>query len=584
MSRVDVGYHSGRSRVVGMTDRTSASSQWPALVLVLLGAFLASAPAPAAEDEHPLEPPDYSSPRGTVLTLRQALDDTWRMLREGDPGWRAPLEVATRTLDMSRVPPRVATQVGVESTLMIQEILDRIELPAEADVPDREAVREFGITKWAIPHTELTLVLMEEGDRKGDFLFSPATIDRVSEFFETVRHLPYKPGAEGAHYDEVRFGGNSPLVRNLVARLPQPAKVDVAGQTIWQWVSFGALILLSLLIAVAAFSLGRRWKRPFPERSGWNRWAALMFPVTVLFLSWFIRRMLDEHLGIRGEVGAYTKVTLTVVTSFGVAWLMAVSLTRVNEWLMVLFKIDRPLNRQMLRATTKIVTIVSISGLFLITGQALGVPVSTMLAGLGVGGIAIALAAQSTVENLIGGINLYADQPVRVGDLCRIGTTVGVLEDVGLRSAKVRTLERTMVTIPNAQFAQLHLENLSKRDRMLMKTSLSLRYETTSEQLESVLEGLRAAQAADPRIGDEKARVRFLGFGDYFLEVEAYAYALVTSMPDFLEIQEGFLMEAMKVVERSGTRLALPSEIHYVTGKSGPEVGPSQRAEPVEPA
>jgi len=241
------------------------------------------------------------------------------------------------------------------------------------------------------------------------------------------------------------------------------------------------------------------------------------------------------------------------------------------------FRDARPLKKQLVRVVFRIVTIVAVTGLTLKAMHLLGVPVAGLIAGLGVGGLAIALAAQGTLENFIGGIILYADQPVKVGDICKFGSRRGTVEDVGLRSVKIRTLDRTIVTVPNADFAKLQLENLTERDLVLLREKLCLRYETTREQIREILAGLEAMLEEHPRIAEERLRVRLTGFGEYFLEIELYAYAMTSAWPEFLEIREEILLEVMGIVERAGTRLALSTEIHYEGGQAA-SVGRSETA------
>jgi MscS family membrane protein len=233
----------------------------------------------------------------------------------------------------------------------------------------------------------------------------------------------------------------------------------------------------------------------------------------------------------------------------------------------------RPLKQQLVRVLFRIATIVIVTGIVVRAAQSLGVPVAGLIAGLGVGGLAIALAAQSTLENFIGGIILYADQPVKVGDFCSFGDRRGLVEAVGLRSTRIRTIDRTLVTIPNATFAKMQLENLSGRDRILLREKVRLRYETTREQLEAVMAALEAMLREHPQMSDDKLRVRFNGFGESFQEVELYAYAETNEWPEFTKIREEVLLEVMAIVERSPTRLALPTEIHYVHGPEGAQPG-----------
>ncbi len=135
-------------------------------------------------------------------------------------------------------------------------------------------------------------------------------------------------------------------------------------------------------------------------------------------------------------------------------------------------------------------------------------PIVLLFAGLGVGGIAIALAAQKTIENLFGGITLYGDSPVRVGDFCRFGDKVGTVEEIGIRSTRVRTLDRTVVTIPNADFSNLQLENFAKRDRMRLFAMIGVRYETTPDQLRYILVEVRKLLYAHERVTADPARIR----------------------------------------------------------------------------
>ena len=150
----------------------------------------------------------------------------------------------------------------------------------------------------------------------------------------------------------------------------------------------------------------------------------------------------------------------------------------------------------------------------------------------------MALAAQKTVEHLFGGLTLIADQPVKVGDFCRFGDQVGTVERIGLRSTRVRTLDRTVVSVPNGDFAKLRLENFAERDRIWLRVMLGLRYETTPDQLRHVLVDLHELLYAHPRIDPDPARVRFVGFGAYTLDVEIYAYVRTADYNEFLAVRE----------------------------------------------
>ena len=187
--------------------------------------------------------------------------------------------------------------------------------------------------------------------------------------------------------------------------------------------------------------------------------------------------------------------------------------------------------------------------------QNVGYDATGILAGLGVGGLALALAAQKTVENLFGRMMLITDQPVRVGDTCRFGNRIGVVEDIGLRSTRIRTPERSIVSVPNAEFSSTQIENLSLRDRMLLLTTLGLRPDTTAAQLRAALDALRAMLGATPRIDQGSVSVRFVGIRDAGFDVELQAYVLTRDWNEFLAVREEIYLNALEVLDRSGTGL-----------------------------
>jgi MscS family membrane protein len=199
-----------------------------------------------------------------------------------------------------------------------------------------------------------------------------------------------------------------------------------------------------------------------------------------------------------------------------------------------------------------------------------GLDVTPVLAGLGVGGIAVALASQKTLENLFGGIMVTGDSPVRIGNYCRVGSLAGTVEDIGLRSTRIRTLNRTVISIPNAEMAGTSIENFGARDKMYFAHTLSLRYETTAEQLRAVLDSTRRLLAADPRVEPATSRVRLIRFSPSGFDVECIAYVLTPEFDAFLVVQEDLLLRIVDVVASCGTALALPSQTLYVSKDQGP--------------
>lgn len=211
--------------------------------------------------------------------------------------------------------------------------------------------------------------------------------------------------------------------------------------------------------------------------------------------------------------------------------------------------------------------------------RAFGVNVTAGLAALGVGGLAIALGAQKLFENLIGSLTLLADRPVRIGDFCRFGNTLGTVEEIGIRSTRIRTLDRTVLTVPNGEFSTLHIENYSQRDRFWFHPVLRLPYGTTADQIRLVMQQVREMIAAHPKVDAESVRVRLIELADYSLDIDIFAYVYAWDYSAFLEIKEELLLNCMEIVERNGTGFALPSQTLYLgrQGEAGADRAPATR-------
>ncbi|MBC7659042.1 MAG: mechanosensitive ion channel family protein [Chitinophagaceae bacterium] len=199
----------------------------------------------------------------------------------------------------------------------------------------------------------------------------------------------------------------------------------------------------------------------------------------------------------------------------------------------------------------------------------LGFDVTAIIAGLGIGGVAIALAGQKTVENLFGGISIIMDQPVRVGDFGKFGDTMGTIEDIGLRSTKVRTLDRTLVSIPNAEFSHMTLENFEKRDKFKWAAQLGVRQDTTSDQMRFLLMQIKELMLSHPMVYNEPARVRFTAFGDSALTIGLFAYIRASNNEENLAIVEDLNLRVLDIIRDAGTDLAYPSQTLYLQRSGG---------------
>jgi MscS family membrane protein len=200
----------------------------------------------------------------------------------------------------------------------------------------------------------------------------------------------------------------------------------------------------------------------------------------------------------------------------------------------------------------------------LIVLQNLGVDLTAVFAGIGVGGLAIAFASQKAVENLIGGLSLILDNPIKVGDNCRFENQSGTVEEIGIRSTRIRTQERTLITIPNASFAQTKIENFSRRDNIFFNKKLGLLYETTPSQIRQVVQTVTQLLKSHPMLNPETVSVRFINFGQCSLDIEVLANVQTTEWSKYLAVQEELLLKMMELILQAGTKLTLPSSSVYL--------------------
>jgi len=195
-----------------------------------------------------------------------------------------------------------------------------------------------------------------------------------------------------------------------------------------------------------------------------------------------------------------------------------------------------------------------------------GVNVKTTLAGLGIGGLAIALGAQKTLENVIGGVSLLMDKAVHTGDFCEIGGKLGTVEDIGLRSLRLRTLDQNLLVVPNSTLAQMQFQNMTARSKLLISQNFALRIETTVDQLRFVLKRVQQMLNENPMIESDGSRIRVADFAGAAFELELWAYVKTGDWAEFTGIRQDVILKIAEIVESAGTRLAAPTRLTYVSG------------------
>ena len=353
-------------------------------------------------------------------------------------------------------------------------------------------------------------------------------------------------------------------------RLPDALRTPGPGGLLWwQWLAIPGALLVAWAIGAALGWLTRRLLGRVVEHTE-TEWddellRRLQGPLAALWgilALWIVEpglalpRSLDdrvEHL-LRALAWFVVFWGLSRAAGVGLSAAQSAAWSRQNAGLAGMMPLARKIARAVLYAL----------GVLALLNE-LGFQVTSILAGLGIGGLAFALAAQKTVEHLFGSIAIGVDQPFRVGDFVNVDGVTGTVESIGGRSTRVRTLDRTVVTFPNGKLAETRSESISARDRIRLFTNLGLSYGTSAEQLRRVLADVEGALRAHPRIWPDTVSVRLTDFKDSTINVEVMAWFQTTDWNEFTTIRQEMLLRFMEIVAQAGTDFAFPTQtIHLV--------------------
>ena len=524
-----------------------------------------------------LRPIDTQSPRALLESVDRENRLIMEMYANDDlPGIRRKIQQVIRIFDFSNTPPALISQQGPEHYWQLIDIIGRLPKLEYDAIPDIEHFRKNEKTLWKFPDTEMTIQRVANGPREGEFLISPETFKRIPEYYAKVIDFPKRPDAlvQMEAYQLYRHGLGSFFPEKLIAKLPKPLRDDWLGQPGWKWPVL--LIILILMILLPWLLLRVRPKKQTEPRDDELDFSITMkqlaLPVYTLGAMSFLDYLVSRQIRFTGVELTVSIFAIHLISLLVLAYILHLMLSLIGEAIIKYLhahsaNFDSQLIRLAFRFLFWVITILVASIIF----QRIGVPVAALAAGLGMGGLAFALATKSTLENLVAGMMIFSDKPIRVGHLCVIGDYTGTVESIGLRSTKLRTVQRSLVTIPNAEVATLILENKSARDRMLLQTVISLRYETTPDQLRYVLGRLRELFYGHPKVNEDGLRVRFIGFGACSLDIEIYIYLQAKSTPVFLEIQEDINLRIMDIVDDAGAGFAFPSQTTYLARDTAPD-------------
>jgi MscS family membrane protein len=552
------------------------------MYFLIFFALCVNTPNLAANERYPLAAPDTSSPRATLKSfqtiIRKAVPIVGKVIELGFSReverelWDLRIQ-AIRCLDLSQIPKRLKKDVGREAVVLLAEILSRIELPPYQEIPDSDALENKEFYRWRIPHTEITIARMEEGPRRGEYLFAAETIDRLREFFSRVRDLPYLPGAPikklgpaGGLYGYYSSSPRGLVPVRLVESLPSWATSVYYDFAVWQWIGTMLTLVMSFLVILLIYVLIRWWTKGREEGSIWRGLIRLMLPLSGAIIVQIAGYIIVEHIGMSGLVHDFIASFTWALFLIFVIWFVMASGGLVANAIIASPRIDpRGIHAGLIKVACSLIAL-AIAGIILFKGLSeLGISLIPLVTGLGVGGLAVALAARPTIENLIGSLMILADRPYRVGQRITVRGHDGIVQQIGLRSTKIRLLSGPQVTIPNEEMARAEIENIARRQYIKRSSNITIRYDTPPEKVEKAVDIIREIlddhEGMDPK---RPPRVYFTEFNPDSFNISMMYWYHPAKFWKFRAFSQEVNLNIMQEFRKEGIKFAYPTTTTYL--------------------
>lgn len=540
----------------------------------------------ATTDKPTIKPIRTDSPRATLtsfLRLRDELEETLQTYRSNkSPELAEKLQVIHAQihalLDLSSVSASHRVGIGTDTIAYLLDILGRVDLPDLESVPGEETFDDdISLAKWRIPATPIRIIRVGKGAREGEFLFSERTVVAAPRFYQAIKNLPLQTSLPIISWHQAIPQWTGSMIPAAILRIvPQSLRNFWLDTPKWKVI---AVVLISTLAALLLFVFHRAINRRETENRVGVLLRRALTPIAIIVVILSLKDFINHQIFVSGTFSRLFSDTATILINAAAIWLFWLVILALFERIVQARGIqeesfDAHLWRIGARTIGTLASVVIIGN----AAQNLGLPLYSVVAGLGIGGLAVALAIRPTLENLIGGIMLYLDQPVRIGDFCSFGDKTGTVENIGVRTSKIRAIDRTLISVPNSALADMQLINWAKCDRMLITTTIGLRYETENDQLRYVLVKFREMLHAHPKIDSETVRVRFADFGQSSLDIGVRIYALTRDFNEYHAIREDVLLRMSEIVKNSGSGFAFPSQTLYMGRDDGLDVERSETA------
>lgn len=489
--------------------------------------------ADAAQALHPLAPPDTSSPRATLTTF---LDDMNKAVTAYKAHQRAEARAhffrAIRCLNLGEEPPAIKEVMGICNALYLKEILDRIPIPPFDQIPDAKAMESQKTSHWTLPETEITIAGVKEESGSDRFLFTPNTVKNAELYYQKVRLLPYKAGCEGAMYEQAVASAGLMVPKHVIAELPQWLKRQLFGQALWQWLGLALFFFVGIVLVFLLNRYGCKVLGLVDKKTGGNlrqSVGGLILPVALILFAriglWFTVYVL--HF-LQADVYVPMAFVFLSISYLGTIWLTGALLNRAATVVIALGGFESGgMSAPLIRLAFDAVTVAIVAAMALTLGARLGLPTYSLVAGLGIGGLAVALAGQETLSNLIGTVMILLDKPFKLGDFVVLGEggDLGTVAAIGLRSTRIRTRDGILVSIPNSKVANMRIVNESAPvTEARIHLPVGAAYGSQVEEVEEAL--LAACRQCEYVASDSPPSVRLVAFGDSALMFELLVWLI----------------------------------------------------------
>jgi MscS family membrane protein len=531
---------------------------------------LAGHAALAQETETALTQADTSSPRATLQSFIDACNefhrvkqDAWHFDRRSSLH-RPVVRRIVDCLDTRELPDFAREDIAGQAAVCLKEILDRVPLPPFEEIPAEDTENFEELSRWRIPGTRITIGKVEEGPQKHEFLFTPGTVARAVDNYEELEHLAYRttgPDVSPGLYRWYSSAPGHPVIASVVSRLPEWTRDRKYGLAVWQWIAMLIALLIAIVIMTLAYwiqgRLASRWRETHAGRYG----LTILFSVGAALVPLLFSHVVETDLTVRGTPLYVTSFIANLVALVGAIIVVLAGSTRIAAIIIASPQVNpKGLNAQLIRIACKVGSIAAAVVIFLEGGRYLGIPVTTLLASAGIGGLAIALAAQDSLRTLFGTLMLLADKPFRVGERIVFGRYDGEVEEIGLRSTRIRLLTGHLACIPNDELTRTDVENVGRRSHIRHTATICLPSDTPPAKVRRALEIVRTALDHHEGMEDEyPPRVFLRDLNESSVGIAIWYWYHPPEYWEYLAFTEKLNLRIMEELEADGIPFAAPA-------------------------